>query len=192
MKNWSGALFPLVLLLALAALTLWLKHAIELPDNGADGKLRHDPDVIVDQLVARKLDPEGRPQYRLEAPRMMHYPDKDVTEIAGPHLAYLRAETPTARVSAARAEVSGNGERIVFRDQVLIERLPSAGEPPVYARMRDLTVETEREKASTSSPVEIVRGKSRISGVGMDFDNLAQTFVLRSQVSGRIESRRHP
>lgn len=191
MRTWSGALFPLTLLLALAALTLWLKHAIELPDVGRDGKFRHDPDLVIERFAARKLDPAGRLQYRLDAPKMVHYPDKDTTEISDPRFTYLRGEAPTATLTAVRAEVTGRGDKIVFRDKVLIERMASADQEPVQARMSDLTVVTDSETATTEHAVEVTRGKSWVRGVGMDFDNKAGTIVLKSQVTGRIESRKH-
>ena len=67
MKRWGSALFPLSLLLALAALTFWLRYATELPESRNDGKDRHDPDFIISDSVLRKLDRSGRLQELLQA-----------------------------------------------------------------------------------------------------------------------------
>src|SRR5665647_2260794 len=42
--NRASTLFPLLLLLALAAASLWLERAVQAPERDQSGKLRHDPD----------------------------------------------------------------------------------------------------------------------------------------------------
>ena len=45
----------------------------------------------------------------------------------------------------------------------------------------------DTEQFSTDALVEIERGGSRISAVGMDYDNIKRTVKLRSKVRGTIE-----
>ena len=86
MKNWGSALFPLTLLLTLAALTFWLRYASELPDARRDGKYRHDPDYIINNATLRKLDNTGQLTYTLKSPEIRHYPDDDSTVLRLPIL----------------------------------------------------------------------------------------------------------
>ncbi|MBI3053112.1 MAG: hypothetical protein HYY77_03525 [Betaproteobacteria bacterium] len=40
--------FPVVLLAAVAAMTVWLDRQVQPPAHSRDGKARHDPDYIVE------------------------------------------------------------------------------------------------------------------------------------------------
>ena len=43
----------------LVGLTLWLNNLVQAPTARADGSLRHDPDLIVENFSARKLGESG-------------------------------------------------------------------------------------------------------------------------------------
>jgi lipopolysaccharide export system protein LptC len=189
MKTWGSALFPLVILLALAGLTFWLRHAIELPDVRRDGKHRHDPDYLIDQPQLRKLDLDGRLQYTLNASEIRHFPDNDTTEVSQPKLVYLQTDKPTVTISSERAHIAQDGKQVEFIDNVQIERAATPTQAPMFATMRDLTVRPDDEKAYTQSPVLITQGQSWLKGVGMQIDHAAQTYVIESQAIGQFESK---
>ena len=50
------ALYPVVMIGLLAALTLWLNRAMNFEPVRQDGKLRHDPDYFVDNLNGKRFD----------------------------------------------------------------------------------------------------------------------------------------
>lgn len=189
MKNWGSALFPLSLLLALAGLTFWLRHAIELPEERKDGKNRHDADYVIDQPRLRKLDKTGRLQYTLDAVEIRHFPDDDTTDVTKPKLAYLHPTRPSVTTSAERAHVSEDGNQVVFYENVQIERAATPTQETMLATMSELTVRPEDEKAFTKSPVLMTQGKSWLKGVGMHADQKTQTYVLESQAVGQFESK---
>ncbi len=189
MKNWGSALFPLSILLALAALTFWLRHAIELPEERRDGKTRHDPDYIIDQPQLRKLDKTGKLQYTLDAKQIVHFPDDETTDVSQPKLVYLHAKRPPVTTSAERAHVSQDGNQVDFYENVRIERAATPKQAAMLATMPDLTVRPDDEKAFTQSPVLITQGKSWLKGVGLQVDNKTQTYVLESQAVGQFESK---
>ena len=55
--------------------------------------------------------------------------------------------------------------------------------------MDELAVFPDDETAFTKSPVLITRGRSWLKGVGMQVNNIKQTYVLESQVAGLLESK---
>ena len=61
--NRASTLFPLLLLLALAAASLWLERAVQAPERDQSGKLRHDPDFIAEDFGITKMDAAGKPEY---------------------------------------------------------------------------------------------------------------------------------
>lgn len=186
MKNWSGQIFPLILLAFLAALSFWLERAVDLPEGRHDGKLRHDPDTIVERFMVRRINPEGVLQYRLFSPYMEHYPDDDSSFIKKPYLIYYRPDAPDMTLSGQQARVTDGGDTVYLWDEVVATRVATGERPEMVARMPDLTVKPDDGTATTKSPVEITQGASWLKGVGMDIDNNNSTFALQSQVTGLI------
>jgi lipopolysaccharide export system protein LptC len=189
MKNWGSAIFPLAIMLALAGLTFWLRHAIELPAERNDGKNRHDPDYIIDQPKMRKLDKTGRLQYTLDATEIRHYPDDETTDVKKPSLVNLAPSRPSVTMSSERAHVSQDGNQVDFYENVRVERAATATQELMLATMPDLTVRPDDETAFTKSPVLITQGRSWLKGVGMQVNNKTQSYVLESQAVGQFESK---
>jgi len=189
MKHWGSALFPLSVLLTLAALTFWLRYATELPAERRDGKHRHDPDYIISDAVLRKLDGNGRLKYTLKAADIRHYPDDDSTDMRQPHLVVLHPTRPPITVSAERGHANSDGEQVDFYDNVRIERAPSKTDEALIATMPQLTVLPDDDKAFTKSPVLITQGNSWVKGVGMQVDSRAQTYLLESQATALLASK---
>jgi lipopolysaccharide export system protein LptC len=189
MKRWGSALFPLSLLLVLTALTFWLRYATELPQTKHDGKLRHDPDYIVTDAILRKIDQTGRLKYTLSATDIRHYPDDESTDMLKPNLVHFQAKKPPVTMSAERGHISKDGEKVDLYENVRIRRSASAQYEELTAYTPELTILPDVEKAFTKSPVLITQGKSWMKGVGMQVDNLAQTYLLESQVVAVLESK---
>lgn len=184
MKYWPSQLFPLLLLAALAALSFWLRQGAESDERKEARILTHEPDAIGENVVARRFDAQGRLQYRLASPYMVHFPDDDSSELRSPVLVNYRGEAPPITISGDHAKVTARGEIVYLWDNVRAVRPAGDGRPALVAAMPDLTARPEQGFAFTPSPVEITQGSSWIKGVGLNIDNNASTLVLLSQVRG--------
>ena len=189
MKNWSNSLFPLVILIALAGLTFWLRYASQLDEPTRDGKTRHDPDYIVSDAVLRKISENGQLQYTLRASDIRHYPDNDTTDVLMPNLEHVNPGRPIVTMSAKRGHISAKGEQVDLYDDVRIVRAGDAKRAPLHASMPQLTVFPDAEKAFTKSNVLITQGKSWAKGLGMQVDQRLQTYVIESQARASFERR---
>lgn len=188
-SNWGSALFPLAILLVLFALTFWLRHAVELPEERKDGKSRHDPDYIIDRTKLLKLDKTGRLHYTMSADEIRHYPDDDTTDLSKPRIVFLHPSNPSVTMSGERAHVSAKGEQVDLHENVRILRDASPTKEMMLATMNSLTIRPDDDTAATKSPVRITQGKSWLTGVGLQVNNKTQTYVLESQALGQFESR---
>ena len=190
MRQWSTAVLPISILLTLAALTFWLRYATEFPDAHTDGKHRHDPDYVVNEVTVRKLDKSGTLRHTLVAEELRHYPDDDSTELIKPTLVYVQPGRPRLIVKAAHGRLSSQAERVDLREDVEVQREADGKREALFVRTSELTVLPDEEKAFTKAKVMITQGKSSIQGVGMQVDNKLRTYVLETQVSGLIDSHR--
>lgn len=190
MKHWGSAIFPLSLLLTLAALTFWLRYATELPEPRHDGKHRHDPDYIVSDATLRKLDETGTLRYTLKAKDIRHYPDDDSTDISLPNIIYLHPEKPPLTMSAERGHVSKDGQQVDLYGNVQINRAATAKDDALTAFTTELTVLPDNERAYTKQAVRITKGPaSWLKGVGLQVDSRMQTYVIESQAVALLESK---
>lgn len=185
MKVRTYSLFPLAVLLTLAALTFWLERATRIDEPRRDGKLRHDPDFIAENFTLRQLDRNGRVKYALSAEKMLHYADDESTDVTQPRLTYFETPPPF-HLQARRANISKDGKIIELRDDVFGRREAGVEDPPMTFASSELTVYPDDELARTSAPVTLTQGRSVVSGVGMEADNLKRIFQLHDRVRATI------
>ena len=182
-------LLPIVLMLFLAVLTLWLRITMEEPGKRGSGRLRHDPDAIIDNFTVTRLNEQGATQYKLAANRMLHFADDDSTELAAPQVVKL-GEGPRVTITAERGTVTRNGEEAFFHGNVVVVRAATPEREELRVRTEYLHVLAEKNIARTDQAVTITEGRSVLSGVGMEFDENASRFALYSQVRGRFDQAR--
>ena len=191
-----GALFPLLVMLLLAMLTLWLARTI-VPMTASAPAINRDPDYIVDKLSLLRLSVEGTPRYLLTADKMVHFPNDDSSHLERPALRQLQPGKPEIRFSAARGIVTAGGDVVHLRDEVEILRAGQARGGGT--RGEDLRITTsylrllpDADRADTTATVVVAQGQSTLMGKGMDFDNRYRRFDLKSEVSARYLIDRAP
>lgn len=89
-----------ITLIVLAASTWWLTRLTSEPEPEFDGKLRHDPDFVVQQFYSVVMTEAGKPQYELRGERWAHYGDDGTSVI---DLPYLIQHTPGRAPTHVRA-----------------------------------------------------------------------------------------
>jgi lipopolysaccharide export system protein LptC len=183
LRAWS-ALLPL---LALLAGTYWLsQQVLPLPPT-PDYKARHDPDYIVSDFSAVSLGEQGTPRFLLSAQKMEHYPDDDVTYLVEPRLTSPYRDRPPVHISAARGEVSHNGEEMFLHDGVLVVRESSGKQGEMKIATSYLHVVPDDETADTDRPVTLTEAHGMTMAVGMKLDSRARVLKLLSHVRSQYE-----
>jgi lipopolysaccharide export system protein LptC len=181
-------IFPLVVLVLLAAITLWIDRTVQAPVHKANGSKRHDPDYIVNNFVTSKTDVNGAIQYVLAATEMKHYPDDDSTHLERPRLTQYAAEKPYTQIESQQGLVSSNGDIVQFIGNVKVVRQPTADKPEMTMRTQYLKVVPDTEVATTDRPVVITEGpKSVVHAVGMVYDKKKRTIQLLNRVRAHYE-----
>jgi len=187
-RDRASHLFPLLLMLALGAASLWLERAVQAPERDSSGSLRHDPDFIAEDFGITKMGLNGKPEYSLSAVRMQHYPDDDSTEVLAPRLVQHHDNAPSIDIRADRALISSRGEEANLYGNVVAVREAGQGRSELRMETEYLQVFPDRDFARTDRPVVISEGDSRISGVGMEVNNKTRQFALLSQIRGTFDA----
>lgn len=187
-RDRASSLFPLLLILALAAASLWLERAVQAPEHDKSGKLRHDPDFIAEDFGITKIDVTGKPEYILSAERMQHYPDDESTSVVAPRLVQRLDHANPVVIRADRGLIAKNGKEASFYGSVVVVREAGRGQSELRVQTEYLQVIPDRDLARTDKPVIITEGRSRLSGVGMEFNNRTRQFALQSQVRGTFDA----
>lgn len=180
------SLYPVVMIGLLAALTLWLSRTMNFEPVRQDGKLRHDPDYVVDNLNGKRFDDHGKLQYSLVADLMVHFADDESTELTNPRVLHLGRGTPL-RISAARADLSKDGKIVTLNENVRLVRDATRDKPQMTLTTTTLTVLPDDEFASTAAPVTLTHGKSVVNGTGFEYNNLTAVAVLKANVRGVLQ-----
>ena len=184
MKTRTNTVFSLALAAGLAALSMWLERMVQAPAVGQPNSLEHDPDFIVERFTATNLDKAGRPESRLSARRMTHYPDDETTELEEPRLVQFREQGPPVRISAERGTVTKDGEEVRLYGNVLVVREGTKGRPELQMETTFLQVLPKQDIARTPEAVVITEGASRLTGVGMDYNTKTRQLELKARVNG--------
>ncbi len=182
------AWFPVVLLAAFAALTFWLDRQMNPNAQVSDGRARHDPDYIVENFSATRIGPDGIPQYTLSARRMVHYPDDDTTFLEAPKLVNFAKSGATLTATSKTAMLSSDGEHAYLTDDVRLIRSAYANKDELKVETSYLHVIPNQDIAKTDKPVQISDTNTRITSVGLEFNNQTRILKLLSNVRGTYET----
>lgn len=181
--NRISQIFPLLLLAVLATLTFWLDQAVQ-TDVRTSAVEREDPDVIVDDLVARRLDADGNVKHTLHAARMTHFPHDDSTHLLSPRFVGNASARAPVTITSRSARVSSGGDNIYFEDDVVATR-------GAYAERSELTLKTtylhvipDENKARTDRPVTITDAHTVATAIGLELDSESRTLRFLSQFRG--------
>lgn len=174
--------YPAVFLLILAGITFWIDKRVQPPPPVRDGSTRHDPDFIIDNFSAMRMNPDGSERHALQGTKMIHYPDDGSTHLESPRFVHFDYKTAPVRVTSKRALLSRNGENVYFIGDVNIYREPYADQAAMTLITDYLHVIPDLDLAKTDRAVTMTQGSSRADGVGMEYDNRNRIAKLHSKV----------
>jgi lipopolysaccharide export system protein LptC len=181
-------LFPLALMLALAGLTFWLEHQVQVEGGGEHPSTRrHDPDYLVSNFTTTTYDRDGRAETVLSAERMLHFPDDDSTELAAPRVVHAKPKQPRFTVRADRGKVSREGDELFLYDNVVLVREADAGHPEARMSTSFLHILRDRALVRTDRKVLFEEPGRSLTGRGMEYRNDTRELILLNDVRGNLE-----
>lgn len=184
----TRTLFTLAALVVAAGLTMWLQEQIAPPDELAKlGSEGHRVDYFLEGFTMTAMGEDGKPRHRLQSVKMLHYADDESTVLAEPRMTFYREKGSPWQISAQRGWVSADGELVLLREDVVIERPASAENELIRLTTSELRIHPEIEFAETDKPVLLVTDTSRTEAVGMRAYVQQGQLQLLDRVRGRYE-----
>ena len=173
---------PLLPLLGLLGVTYWLNQQVRQESAKPDSGKRHDPDAIMENFSAIKLNEQGARRFIMAAKKMQHYPDDGSTVLEVPRLTMLSAARPAIHIIARQGIVSSKGDELFLRNDVEVLREASARQEELKLHTEYLHIVPDRDWADTDRAVTIVDAHNTVHAKGLEMDNKARTLKLLSQV----------
>ena len=190
MKLSATRLFPLLLMLALAALTLWLERTVREEEGVHPSLRRHDPDYVVENLTHTRFDAQGIVESTLAAAKMIHYPDDDTTDLIAPRVVQTKPNEPRVTLTAERGVLSQDGEEVFLYDNVQLVREAGADRSETRMRTSFMHVVRAHSVLRTDRDIVITEQDRVLSGRGMEYHNDSRQLFLRERVRGRFEPKK--
>ena len=173
---------PLLPLLGLLGFTYWLNQLARTEEGKPESGKRHDPDAIVENFSAIKLNEQGAPQFILAAKKMIHYPDDDSTTLEAPHLTSLSAVRQAIHATARRGIVSSKGNEVFLHEDVEVLREAGALQNELRIHTEYLHLVPDHDWAETDRIVTIIEDHNTVQATGMEMDHRARTLKLLAGV----------
>ena len=128
-------------------------------------RLTHERDTWAKKIVLVRTNDKGIVIHRLEGDLMEHFPDDKSYELQASNVAFIYDE----------------GDRIIMRGGAVLLRLGDTERQPLNFRSEEITLLVDKDLAYTDLPAVATSGRSKMSGVGMRFNNATQQLdVLQS------------
>jgi len=151
-----------------------------------------EPDYFVERLALLTLDPQGAPQWRLQALALRHFPADDSARFESPRLVNLGADRPTSRLRADSGlwynqQMRPDGQiareqRIELSGQVEVERAALPGRAALRVHTQQATVLPDLEQVHSDRPVVIREAGHQLEGTGFELDLRQRSLRLDSRV----------
>ncbi len=167
-------LLPLSVLVLLVALTFWLSRFVQSDDSRPDSPKRHDPDLVIDNFAAQKLNEHGDIEYAVTAGKMRHFPDDDSSMLENVVFSAVQPNHPKVTATAPRGQLfkhADGADEVMMDGGVHMETEPDSRYPRFTLATPKLTLIPDKNVARS------------IDGVVMHSPTgelIAKSFVLNT------------
>jgi len=189
MKERFPSLIALFLLLSLVVGTWWAAdYTQRAVQNDPPRRYTHEMDSWSRNFTMVRTDVDGKPINRLEGDYGEHYPDDDSYVVTMPRAVGLRPGTPVTIGTSQTGTMYEGGKRIVMEKDAHLHRKPDEKTPPMDVHSEKLIILPDDDVMYTDLPALVIRGQSRMHGVGMKYNNKTSQLEVFSASNVEINN----
>jgi len=178
-----SAVVSVTLALALAAGSFYLAQVADRLGEGPAGRVSGDqPDAYAEGVLLNRTGKTGEAAFLLTARRIDYFQGDDSTLLHEPVLTSLETSQPRVVLRARSGRSSARGGEVLLTGEVRLVREAGEGQPEMIIETDQATVLPDSEIARTDQPVVVRRGEDRLTGTGMEFNNVERSLRMDSQV----------
>lgn len=170
-------IFVVVLILTLGS--MWLNMVIrKTATDAAALAQRTEPDFIVENFRYFKMKPDGQAQYEAIGTKMTHFPIEDSYLIDNPVIFSLNNDSQLQTIKSKEAYVEDFNSKIHMRNDVVMNREPSATKGPFKLTSEYVLVYPDDEIMTSDREVIVHDNHSVMTGVGMQANNATSELQI--------------
>jgi lipopolysaccharide export system protein LptC len=173
---------PLLPLLGLLGATYWLNQQVQPEPAKPDSSRRHDPDSIVENFSAVKLNKQGTPYFIMSAAKMLHYPDDDSTALEAPRLTLLAEDSTPLLATAESGSISSKGDELSLQGGVEVLRGAAQEQDQLNLKTESLHIIPDQDLARSDMAVKLTEANTTVNAIGLELNNKTRTIKLLSRV----------
>lgn len=173
------------LIIAGAFTTLWFMNQRPSHTESAIKNETKYPMVSFSDVEIVVNSEEGIPKYKFIAPKYWLYPNEQRSEFKQPNISIFSKSGSNLHATALRGEAYENNDVITLIGDVYITQPKTEGSPHKLKVMTEkLTVQTQKEEATTDLLITAIRGPEMVTAIGMTLDFKKQVLYLHNNVKG--------
>jgi len=173
---------PLLPLLGLLGATYWLNQQVQPEPPKPDSSTRHDPDSIVENFSAVRLNRQGTAHFIMSAKRMLHYPDDDSTILEAPRVTLLAENRPTMLATARTGTISSKSDELFLEGDVEVLRDAGIQQDRFRLQTEYLHFIPDQDMVNSNRAVTLVDANTTVTAIGLELNNKTRSIKLLSNV----------
>lgn len=192
MKDRFPTIMSVVILVALVIGT-WVaaEHTKRAVVIEAAAKKTHEPDSWSRNFTVVRTNEAGLPISRLVGQYMEHFPDDGSYDITNPIATNVPNVGRVTQGTANMATVLDEGNRIVLKGNAFVFRLPEKDDTdPINVRSEEMTMLVDEDVAYTNLPAVARDGRTRLSGIGMRYNNKTGELSVKQSTDVEISPKK--
>lgn len=178
----KNTLISLSLLMALSLGVLFTFSMLS--GNGTVTPEKQLPDAIMSDVTATFLDKVGKVSMRIVTPKLVHYTEKDTTELTRPTVTLYRKSPQPWVINANYAEATDGLDNVHFWENVSIHHPASYDSPSTMIKTTTLMVHPNEQTAETDALITLFQPNITVNAIGMTADMNTGDIKLLSQARG--------
>ncbi len=176
-------IFTVLGAVALALGSFWLLELINKSNlDVTAAKKLDEPDYFVTNFSLVRMDLQGKPSYIVSGAKLTHYPADDSSDIDQPFVRKISPDVPPLNMTAELAHIDQGNTRLQLSRNVVIDRVAGPKTQNMTLKTEALTIFPDEERMESAVPVDLVSGRSHVTGVGLKADNASSVVEVPNSV----------
>ena len=180
--NRAARLFPIGLMLGMAALAFWLNVITMQRDLAPHSIDKKTPEYTLTGLSAKRFDQQGRPLQNMTAAKMWQLPDNPRVYLTKPEVQAFHEGVADYRVQAQTGSYHKQDKIAVLQEQVIWQKPATTTAAAIVMRTSQLQIDTEARSASNRAPISVTQGNSSLTATGFNYKQASSQLELLSNV----------